>query len=130
MGLCEHTEVHQGQVQGVSLGLWQSIYVYRLGEKLTESCLEKEDLGILVDEKPVVLTCSSESLLYPRMQKRGCVQGELGGCPPLLCSHKASSGVLHPSLGLQPKDAELTEHVWRRSMKIIRGLEHSPMKAG
>lgn len=48
---------------------------------MTESSLEKKDLGILGDQKLAICTCSTESQLYPELNQKQQGQQDEGGDP-------------------------------------------------
>ena len=80
-----------GKCKVLHLGQSNPGYIYRLGEVLESSHVEK-DQGVLTDEK---LNMSQQ---YPRLhQKRGGHQGV--DCLSLLCLPEAPSMVLCPGLG-------------------------------
>ena len=71
-------------------------------------------------------TCSPEGQQYPELhQKRGGQQGEGGHCH--LCPALVRPHLQHCLQTCGPRrerDAELLEWVWRRALRMIRGLQH------
>ena len=106
------------------------MHQYRLGDDLLErSCAEKYSVFLMGNR----LTMSQQCALVAKHTsgilgciKKSCQQIKEGDPPPLLCTGKATCGVLCPVLGSPvEKNRNLLGVKWRAT-KIIRGLEHPP----
>lgn len=66
-----------------------------------------------------------EGQKYPGLHQQrmqGVQQGEGGECPPLLCPHGASSGLMGPQT--QERQERVVGVSLREATKMLRGLEH------
>ncbi|KAK4817116.1 hypothetical protein QYF61_027979 [Mycteria americana] len=125
VGLCEHHEVQQGQVQGRGNPRFQ----YRLGDDVVESSPAEKDL-VMMDKK---LDMSQQCALAAQKASRmlGCIKRSVASrsrevilplCSALVRPHlEYCVQIWSPQ---HKKDMELLERVQRRAMKMIRGLEH------
>ena len=99
------------------------------GDLLQRSSVEK-DLGVLMDSR---LAMSQQCALVAKHTsgilgciKKSCQQIKEGDPPPLLCTGKATCGVLCPVLGSPvEKNRNLLGVKWRAT-KITKGLEYLP----
>lgn len=76
-GLCKTHRVQRDQEQGPAPGSGHSRHKYRLGSEWIQSSPEKEDLGVLVDER---LDMGYQHALLAQKAKGilGCIKSSLG----------------------------------------------------
>ena len=88
-----------------------------------QPCRELGGIGqYKTEHKPAVCACNPKRQLH---QKKHDQLVEGGDCVALLHSHETLGRVLGSSVGLlQQERWGLLEWVWRRALRMIRGLEH------
>lgn len=119
--LGQHVEWHSTrQAQSIALESWQSQTHIETGRRNWEQHCEEGlegPCGQKVGHDPTVSWAAAS--------KQGVQQGKGSSCPHLLCLRKVPCGFLHPGLGLPEQEyVEQWEWIQRRTMKIIRELEH------
>ncbi|KFV62129.1 hypothetical protein N307_09775, partial [Dryobates pubescens] len=112
------------------LGRGNPRHKYRLGSDWLESSPEERDLGVLVDEK---LNMSSQCELAARKANQilGCIKRSVASRSREVILPLYSALVSPPlEYCLQfwspyyKRDMDMLEHVQKRAMRMIRGLEH------
>ncbi|KAJ7402291.1 hypothetical protein BTVI_87847 [Pitangus sulphuratus] len=110
------------------LGCGNNSHTYRLGEELIESSPAEKEFGVMFDEK---FNKSQQCVLATQKAKQilGCIKGSMASRSKEmilpLSSCETPLGVVHTVL-VPP--TEKGHEVQKRTMKLIRGLEHLPYK--
>ncbi|KFZ47550.1 hypothetical protein N321_02668, partial [Antrostomus carolinensis] len=121
---------NKAKCNDLHLGQGKPKYKYRLGEERIESSPEEKDLGVMVDKK---FNMSQQCVLAAQKANHilGCIKRNVSSRSRKVIL-PLYSALLRPHLECciqfwspqHQKDMELLEQVQRRTMRMIRGLEH------
>ena len=129
---------NKGKCRVLRVGPNNPVQQYRPGEEWLESCPAEKGLGVLVKSR---LNMRQQHVRWPRRPTASWPASETCGRQDTGLSLVCSSPLRRPHLKCcvqlrashSQKDLELLEHVQRRAMKLVKGLEdkscEEPLKA-
>ena len=123
----------QSQEQGLQLGHGNSHYQYNLGDTRIEHSLPKQAWGywwIAAGHEPAACPCSPERYQYSGCNKRSVARRARKTILTLCAVRPHLECSIHIWSPQHRRDADLLEHIQRRATKMIRGMEHLPVRTG